>query len=89
MSDHEIVKRSEKIALVFDLDLGQIIELAADVKLCEEDFANAISLYRQAGCKHLKVSQTMFYFMLVKYCNDKLLFRWCLSLHPVDVSRNC
>ena len=45
----------EKFASAFGLDTKMIMELAADIRLCEADIAGAISLYRQAGCKHLKV----------------------------------
>ena len=48
------VKTSEKLAATFDLDAKALLELAADIKLSEGDFAGAIALYRLSGCKHLK-----------------------------------
>ena len=48
------VKTSEKLAATFDLDAKCLLELAADIKLSEGDFAGAIALYRLSGCKHLK-----------------------------------
>ena len=48
------VKTSEKLAATFDLDAKSLLELAADIKLSEGDFAGAIALYRLSGCKHLK-----------------------------------
>ena len=48
------VATSEKLAATFDLDAKSLLELAADIKLCEGDFAGAIALYRLSGCKHLK-----------------------------------
>ena len=49
------VRRSERLALAFGLDAKGLLELSGDIRLCEKDFSNAISLYRMAGCKHLKV----------------------------------
>ena len=48
-------RRSERLALAFGLDAKGLLELSGDIRLCERDFSNAISLYRMAGCKHLKV----------------------------------
>ena len=48
------VTTSEKLAATFDLDAKSLLELAADIKLSEGDFAGAIALYRLSGCKHLK-----------------------------------
>jgi hypothetical protein len=49
------VRRSEQLALAFGLDMKQLLELSGDIRLCDRDFTNAISLYRMSGCKHLKV----------------------------------
>ena len=49
------IRRVEQLALAFGLDAKELLELSADVRLCDRDFTNAISLYRLAGCKHLKV----------------------------------
>ncbi len=43
------------ISVAFALDARSLFELAADVKLCQREFAAAISLYRQSGAKHLRV----------------------------------
>ena len=48
------MNKAQQMALAFGLDMKELIELAADIRLCEKDFTGAISLYRQAGCKHLR-----------------------------------
>ena len=49
------LRKAEQLSISFGLDMKQLLEMAADIRLCERDFTNAISLYRLAGCKHLKV----------------------------------
>ena len=48
------LNKATQMALAFGLDMKELLELAADIRLCEKDFTGAISLYRQAGCKHLR-----------------------------------
>ena len=48
------IRSAEKVAATFDLDARSLLELAADIRLSECDFAGAIALYRLSGCKHLK-----------------------------------
>ncbi|PSN32070.1 hypothetical protein C0J52_16221 [Blattella germanica] len=51
---HQALEKAEKLALVFGLNLQQLLEGAGDLKLNGREFPQAISLYKLSRCRHLK-----------------------------------
>ena len=50
------VRESELMARCFGLEKAALVELAGDIRLYQGDIASAVSLYRQAGTKHVKTA---------------------------------
>lgn len=51
---HCEIERAERLALIFGLNLQQLLEMAGDLKLSAKDFPQAIALYKLSRCRHLK-----------------------------------
>ena len=43
---YQAIEKAEKLALVFGLNLQQLLEVAGDLKLSAKEFPQAIALYR-------------------------------------------
>ncbi|XP_049853132.1 uncharacterized protein LOC126334689 isoform X3 [Schistocerca gregaria] len=52
--EHSEIERAERLALIFGLNLQQLLEMAGDLKLSAKDFPQAIALYKLSRCRHLK-----------------------------------
>ncbi|XP_021913956.1 uncharacterized protein LOC110827029 isoform X3 [Zootermopsis nevadensis] len=51
---HQAIEKAERLALVFGLNLQQLLESAGDLKLSAKEFPQAIALYKLSRCRHLK-----------------------------------
>jgi hypothetical protein len=43
---HQALEKAERLALVFGLNLQQLLESAGDIKLSAKEFPQAIALYK-------------------------------------------
>ena len=50
------MRESEVMARCFGLEKAALVELAGDIRLYQGDISSAVSLYRQAGTKHVKTA---------------------------------
>ncbi|KAF4527744.1 hypothetical protein B566_EDAN014954 [Ephemera danica] len=52
--EREELERAERLALLFGLNVKQLLEAAGDLKLAARQFPQAIMLYKLSRCRHLK-----------------------------------
>ncbi|XP_066992544.2 uncharacterized protein ca [Anabrus simplex] len=51
---HQELEKAERLALIFGLNLQELLEHAGDHKLAAREFPQAIALYKLSRCRHLK-----------------------------------
>lgn len=60
---YQAIEKAERLAVVFGLNLQQLLEFAGDLKLSAKEFPQAISLYKVSKvCK-----ETMFMSYFIRY----------------------
>ena len=92
------MRESDVLARCFGLEKTALVELAGDIRLFQGDISSAVSLYRQAGTKHVKTAlklaasgnvAELLSFLQAVFCSQNIEISPGDRVHLSDLSLLC